>query len=147
MLPQYWHLIFSDASSRNSSTFSEYRLRMTNLAISIKAPATITATQTRKKAIDWMKKAGMRRKNPKNQAMMASISRIVDFVSVLDPLGGSIGSSPSSLIGLPHDKQKTELSGISDLHPGHFNGSAVRIGALGFKTLFEFLSGVITESP
>jgi hypothetical protein len=51
------------------------------------------------------------------------------------------------LIGLPHDKQKTELSGISDLHPGHFNGSAVRIGALGFKTLFEFLSGVITESP
>ncbi len=126
MLPQYWHLIFSEASLRSSSTFSEYLLRITNLATSIKAPTTITAVQTRKKGIDWMKKAGMSRKNPKNHAMMASISSNVDFVSVLEPLGGSIGSSPSSLIGLPHDRQKTELSGTSDLHPGHFKGSAVR---------------------
>ena len=125
MLPQYWHLTFSEASSRNSSTFLEYRLRITNLAISSRAPAAITAAHASKKPIDWMKKAGMRRKNPKNQAMIASISRIVDFVSVLDPLGGSIGSSPSSLIGLPQDMQKTELPGISDLQPGHFNGSTV----------------------
>jgi len=131
MLPQYWHLTFSEASSRNSSTFLEYRLRITNLALSIKAPAAITAAHARKKPIDCMKNAGMRRKNPKNQAMMASISRTVDLVSVLDPLGGSIGSSPSSLIGLPHDKQKTELSGISDLHPGHFSESTVRIWSVG----------------
>jgi len=127
MLPQYLHLIFSEASSRNSSTFLEYRLRVRNLAISIKAPAAIMTAQARKKPIDWMKKAGMRRKNPKNKAMMASISNIIDFVSVLDPLGGSIGSSPSSLTGLPHDKQKTELSGISDLSPGHFKGSTVQV--------------------
>jgi len=55
MLPQYWHLIFSEASSRNSSTFSEYRLRVKNLAISIKAPAAISTAQTSKKPIDWMK--------------------------------------------------------------------------------------------
>jgi hypothetical protein len=56
---------------------------------------------------------------------------MIDFVSVWDPLGGWIGSSPSSLIGLPHDMQKTELSGISVLHPGHFKGSTVRICAFG----------------
>ena len=131
MLPQYLHLILSEASSRNSSTFLEYRLRIKNLAISIKAPATIIAAQARKKPIDCMKAAGMSRKNPKNKAMMASIRSIIDFDSVLDPLGGSIGSSPSSLIGLPHDMQKTESSGISDLHPGHFKGSTVRIWNFG----------------
>ena len=121
MLPQYLHLIFSAATARNSSTFSEYLLKRKNLATSMTTPPVTIEAQTRYATADPVKYAGKRRNKPKNRSMMENIRSIMARVSVGEPLGGSIGSSPSTLMGLPQERQNIELSGISDLQPGHFN--------------------------
>src|SRR5512137_709306 len=66
------------------------------------------------------KNPGMSRKHPKNRNMMASIMYIVALLSVLDPSGGAIMSTPSSLSGLPQDRQNVDSSGTSFLQAGHF---------------------------
>ncbi|OGS43661.1 MAG: hypothetical protein A3K76_04375 [Euryarchaeota archaeon RBG_13_57_23] len=71
--------------------------------------------------------------------MKENIMSIIALISVGDPLGGVIGSNPTSFVGLPHELQKTELSGISDLHPKHFIGTAARILVLRVYDAFQVL--------